>query len=98
MSASASFGTLYPWLEANADEIDVDQLRASEILPQLVKSRAVATGVPEPLGGVGGTIADAIDTVAAVAQRSLTAAFVLWGHRTFIEYVLKSDNDAARER
>ena len=36
--------------------------------------------------------------VAAVAQRSLTAAFVLWGHRTFIEYLQHSDNGVLRER
>ncbi|MBW5804179.1 acyl-CoA dehydrogenase [Burkholderia sp. COPS] len=98
MTAPASSDAFDAWLEANADAIDVDSSRAADILPQLVRSRTVAVGVPEVMGGTGGTIADAIDTVAAVAQRSLTAAFVLWGHRTFIEYVLQSDNDALRAR
>lgn len=98
MTAPASSDAFDAWLEANADALDVDPSRAADILPQLVRSRTVAVGVPEVMGGTGGTIADAIDTVAAVAQRSLTAAFVLWGHRTFIEYVLQSDNDALRVR
>ncbi|CAN0643428.1 acyl-CoA dehydrogenase family protein [Burkholderia cepacia] len=98
MTAPASSDAFDAWLEANADALDVDPSRAADILPQLVRARTVAVGVPEVMGGTGGTIADAIDTVAAVAQRSLTAAFVLWGHRTFIEYVLQSDNDALRAR
>ncbi|HEM7889753.1 MULTISPECIES: acyl-CoA dehydrogenase family protein [Burkholderia] len=98
MTAPASSDAFDAWLEANADALDVDPSRAADILPQLVRSRTVAVGVPEVMGGTGGTIADAIDTVAAVAQRSLTAAFVLWGHRTFVEYVLQSDNDALRAR
>jgi alkylation response protein AidB-like acyl-CoA dehydrogenase len=98
MNAPATFEALDAWLDANAEALDTDQSRAAEVLPQLVRARAVAVGVPEALGGAGGTIADAIGTVAAVAQRSLTAAFVLWGHRTFIEYVLQSDNDALRDR
>jgi alkylation response protein AidB-like acyl-CoA dehydrogenase len=98
MNGPVSFEALDAWLDENAEALDVDQSRATDILPQLVRSRAVAVGAPEALGGTGGTIANAIDTVAAVAQRSLTAAFVLWGHRTFIEYVLQSDNQALRAR
>ncbi|CAM2169331.1 Acyl-CoA dehydrogenase [Burkholderia cepacia] len=98
MTAPPSSDAFDAWLEANADALDVDPSRAADMLPQLVRARTVAVGVPEVMGGTGGTIADAIDTVAAVAQRSLTAAFVLWGHRTFIEYVLQSDNDALRAR
>jgi alkylation response protein AidB-like acyl-CoA dehydrogenase len=32
-----------------------------------------------------------------VSARSLTAGFVFWGHRTFIEYLLQSPNAALRE-
>ncbi|WP_250517036.1 acyl-CoA dehydrogenase family protein [Caballeronia sp. INDeC2] len=96
MNAPDSFDSLAAWLDLHAESLDADASRASDVLPQLVRGRAVGVGVPEALGGAGGTIADAIDTVAAVAQRSLTAAFVLWGHRTFIEYVLQSDNHALR--
>jgi hypothetical protein len=48
--------------------------------------------VPAAQGGSGGTTADAIEAIAAVAERSLTAAFVFWGQRTFIEYLLHSPN------
>jgi alkylation response protein AidB-like acyl-CoA dehydrogenase len=96
MNAPASFESLAAWLDTHADALDADQSRASDVLPQLIRGHAAGVGVPEALGGAGGTIADAIDTVAAVAQRSLTAAFVLWGHRTFIEYVLQSDNETLR--
>lgn len=98
MNAPPSFEALDAWLDANAEALDTDQSCAAEVLPRLVRARAVAVGVPEALGGTGGTVADAIGVVAAVAQRSLTAAFVLWGHRTFIEYVLQSDNEALRDR
>ncbi|SAK99090.1 acyl-CoA dehydrogenase [Caballeronia pedi] len=94
MNATACFESLAAWLDTHADALDAQASRASDVLPQLVHGRVVGVGVPEALGGAGGTIADAIDTVAAVAEHSLTAAFVLWGHRTFIEYVLQSDNDA----
>lgn len=88
--------SLADWLDFHAEALDTDPSLAAGVLPQLVQGRAVGVGVPHSLGGAGGTIADAIDTVAAVAQRSLTAAFVLWGHRTFIEYVLQSDNESLR--
>ena len=32
-----------------------------------------------------------------LAQHSLTASFISWGHRTFIEYILASDNAYPRE-
>ncbi|MGV8481972.1 acyl-CoA dehydrogenase, partial [Pseudomonas aeruginosa] len=46
----------------------------------------------------GGTLADAVERVAAVAARSLTAAFVFWGQRAFIEYLLQSPNQELRQR
>jgi len=89
--------TLLNWLDENAESLDADQRAASSLLPRLVSSGAVAVGVPQTYGGAGGSIADAIDTVVSVAEQSLTAAFVLWGHRTFIEYVLQSENMALRD-
>ena len=35
--------------------------------------------------------------IAEVSAHSLTAGFVFWGHRTFIEYLLQSPNAALRE-
>lgn len=93
-----AFASLAAWLDAHANALDTDASLAPDVLPQLAAAGVVRVGVPETLGGSGGTIADAIAAIAAVAQHSLTAAFVLWGHRTFIEYLLNSDNDALRER
>jgi alkylation response protein AidB-like acyl-CoA dehydrogenase len=38
-----------------------------------------------------------VEAVAAVSARSLAAGFVLWGHRSYIEYLLHSPNRALRE-
>jgi alkylation response protein AidB-like acyl-CoA dehydrogenase len=89
---------LSAWLDAHAESIDTDASRATDVLPQLTNAGVAHIGVAEALGGSGGTITDAIRAVAAVARHSLTAAFVLWGHRTFIEYAVASENDALRER
>lgn len=89
---------LADWLATHADALDTTQALASEVVPRLAEARLFAIGVPEALGGSGGDVRDAIEAIAAVAERSLTAAFVFWGHRTFIEYVLQSPNGALRER
>jgi alkylation response protein AidB-like acyl-CoA dehydrogenase len=54
--------------------------------------------VPASFGGADGTIADAIEALANVAEHSLAAAFVFWGQRTFIEYLLQSPNQGLRTR
>ena len=54
--------------------------------------------MPVALGGAGGDARDATRAIAAVAEESLTAAFVLWGQRVFIDYLLASPNVALRER
>jgi alkylation response protein AidB-like acyl-CoA dehydrogenase len=89
---------LADWLATHADGLDTTQALASEVVPRLAEAKLFAIGVPEALGGSGGDVRDAIEAIAAVAERSLTAAFVFWGHRTFIEYVLQSPNEVLRER
>ena len=89
---------LEAWLDANAEAIDAHQELASEILPRLGRAGVFRIGVPAHLGGSGATIADAIEAVAHVAEHSLAAAFVFWGQRTFIEYVLQSPNETLRTR
>lgn len=89
---------LSTWLDLHAEALDTDSSRAADVLPQLAKAGLVRVGVPDALGGSGGTIGDAILAIAAVARHSLTAAFVLWGHRTFIEYLVQSDNETLRNR
>jgi alkylation response protein AidB-like acyl-CoA dehydrogenase len=89
---------LEAWLDAHAEAIDTGQELAVEILPRLGRAGVFRLGVPTLAGGTGGTITDAIEAVAHVAEQSLAAAFVFWGQRTFIEYVLQSSNETLRER
>lgn len=89
---------LVEWLQANADQLDTSADLASQVVPRLAGAGLFAIGVPEALGGKGGSTADAIDAIAAVGEYSVTAAFVFWGQRTFIEYLLQSPNAALRER
>ncbi len=39
-----------------------------------------------------------VEVLAELAQHSLTAAFISWGHRTFIDNILHSDNAFFRDR
>ncbi|CAH2772440.1 MAG: Acyl-CoA dehydrogenase, short-chain specific (EC [uncultured Caballeronia sp.] len=89
---------LEAWLDTHAEAIDTGQELASEILPRLGRADLLRIGVPAHLGGTGGVIVDAIEAVANVAEQSLAAAFVFWGQRTFIEYLLQSPNDTLRTR
>lgn len=86
------------WLSASADGLDSGAEPAAGVLPQLTGSGATSIGVPTAVGGAGGDIGDAIVAVAAVAQHSLAASFMLWGHRTYIEYLLQSPNRELAER
>jgi alkylation response protein AidB-like acyl-CoA dehydrogenase len=91
------------WLDHAAQAIDAavwtEELPGADaLLPRLAEAGLCAVGVPETLGGTGGDAADAIEAIAQVSERSLAAGFVLWGHRTFIEYLLSSPNQALRDR
>lgn len=86
------------WLDAHADRIDATPDFADDVMPRLAAAGLFRAGVPEELGGRGGATGAAIDAIAAVAGHSVTAAFVFWGQRTFIEYLLQSPNAALRAR
>lgn len=86
------------WLAESAQGLDLGEIGAEEILPRLASAGLARIGVPEAEGGSGGDVVDAVGAVAAVARESLSAAFILWGHRSYIEFLLHSDNVALRER
>ena len=86
------------WVSAQAASLNDSAADADAVIPQLGAAGFFRVGVPAAQGGSGGTTADAIEAIAAVAERSLTAAFVFWGQRTFIEYLLHSPNAGLRER
>src|ERR1700747_2480162 len=90
--STALSAELSRWLEESADALDEGTIDPSTILPMLAKAGLPRSGVPTEFGGSGGDITDAVTMVAAVSERSLAAGLVLWGHRTYIEYVLQSPN------
>ncbi len=90
--------TLSDWLDRQADALDRGDADPAALLPRLAAAGVLGLAVEERLGGAGGTLAEAVERVAAVAARSLTAAFVFWGQRAFIEYLLQSPNQELRQR
>ena len=91
-------GGLAAWLDEQAGALDSGAADPGAILPRLAEAGLLGAGVPGSLGGSGGDVTDAVETVAGVSERSLSAGFVLWGHRTFIDYLLQSRNEALRQR
>lgn len=99
MSAPARLPAAFAdWIAAASDDLDTGREPAKGILPRLVDAGLAGAGVPVAAGGSGGDVVDGVLAIAAVAEESLAAAFVLWGHRTYIEYLLQSPNGALRER
>lgn len=86
------------WVADATDGLDTGVESPSAVLPRLADAGLVAAGVPHTAGGTGGEIVDGIAAIAATAEKSLTAAFVLWGQRTYIEYLLQSPNRQIGER
>jgi len=86
------------WVSAHAGALNTGAADADAVIPVLGAAGLFRIGVPEAQGGSGGSTADAIEAIARVAERSLTAAFVFWGQRTFIEYLLHSPNAGLRSR
>lgn len=89
---------LAAFLRDHAASLDEEAAQAGRVLPLLGEAGVLRVGVPVAAGGAGGSTADGIDLIAAVAQQSLAAAFVFWAQRAFVEYLLASDNAALRER
>ena len=86
------------WLRLHADRLDESNQLAESVLPALAGDQVLALGVPQEHGGAGGDVRDAIEAIAKVAELSLTAAFVFWGQRCFIEFMLQSPNRELAER
>jgi len=86
------------WLDRVADGLDTGTVDPSSLLPKLAAAGLARVGVPLEFGGSGGNVSDAVAAVAAVSEHSLAAGLVLWGHRTYIEYLLLSSNTVLRQR
>lgn len=86
------------WLNAHAESLDQSNQYADELLQKIAAEGVFKLGVPENLGGVGGTVWDAINAITEISKLSLTAGFISWGHRTFIENILQSANPVPRQK
>lgn len=86
------------WLHEHAESLDAEAVQTLGLLPSLGEAGVLRAGVPQDHGGAGGDVRDGVLAIAATAERSLAAAFVFWGQRAFIEYLLQSTNAALRER
>ena len=87
---------LADWLARSAEGIDRGDVPAALVLPRLAGAGLTRLAVPQAVGGSGGDAADAVQAVAAVAQHSLAAAFMLWGHRCYTEFLVQTPNAELR--
>jgi alkylation response protein AidB-like acyl-CoA dehydrogenase len=97
MTAAREFLEIERWIEANAEDLDLESTLAADVLPRIAEGGFARAGVPRDLGGAGGDTTDGVRAISAVAERSLAASFVLWGHRAYIEFLLQSTNESLRE-
>lgn len=80
------------WLELHAEALHAGHADVSwELLKQLGDAHIFRHGVASSHGGLGNSIKQAIEAIAHVAEYSLTAAFVAWSQRTYIQYILHAE-------
>lgn len=85
---------LAAWLEQHAEALNAGEADVSlALLQKLGEADVFRQGVPKQFGGLGNTLQDAIKTIAKVAEYSVTAAFVCWSQRTYIEYLLTAKTE-----
>jgi len=85
--------SLAGWLDRHADDLDTGRHDPGDLLPALAEAGVFRWGVPVEAGGLSDTDpGHAIDVIAQIARHSLTAAFVAWSQRAFVECLLRSPN------
>jgi alkylation response protein AidB-like acyl-CoA dehydrogenase len=82
------------WLKERAEALDGDHELAGPLLARMAMDNLFGVGVPASEGGTGDGPSAAIAVVAGLAEHSLSAAFVFWAQRAFIECLLASPNRA----
>lgn len=90
--------SLLAWLDEHAEDLDTGIGQSDALLSQLARPGLFAVGVPERDGGDGRALSAAVDIVAALAERSLGAAFVYWAQRAFMTCILASPNRELAQR
>lgn len=88
---------LQTWLASHAQSLHSSNEAADAVLLQLTQAGLTHIGVPTEWGGAGGEARHAVEALSQVAEHSLTAAFVLWAQRAFVDYLCVTDNPVARE-
>ncbi|MGI0491398.1 acyl-CoA dehydrogenase family protein [Alkalinema pantanalense CENA528] len=78
--------------QANALDEGDSTVSVGHSLSLIADAGWLGWGVPESLGGGGGTLLDAIEAIATVSGRCLTSGFVFWCQRAFIEYLVRTQN------
>lgn len=89
--------TLWEVLQQRAHIMNDGSGSAEETIRLLAQSRYLHRGVPQELGGAGGTLWDSVQAIAEVATYCLTSGFVFWCQRVFTEYLVYSPNTVLRE-
>nr|WP_229416345.1 acyl-CoA dehydrogenase family protein [Massilia sp. PDC64] len=84
--------TLLAWLDAHAEELDTNTAEADGLLARLAQANLFTVAVPERDGGDARAPSAAVDVIAALAEHSLSAAFVFWAQRAFMACLLASPN------
>lgn len=86
------------WLDDQADVIDqASGGPADQLLQRIAKEGTFQLALPRQVEEGKASQQDYIEALAELAQHSLTAAFIAWGHGTFIDNILKTDNPYFRE-
>lgn len=76
----------------SAAVVDAGQAHPREIFPALADAGLIDLGAP---ANTGGELLAQAAVVEALAERSLSTAFALWGHRMSIEYLAAAGGDYA---
>ena len=83
---------LLAWLDAHAEQLDTDTALADALPARLAQAGLFTVAVPESDGGDGRALSAAVEVVAALAEHSLSPAFVFWAQRAFMACLLASPN------
>lgn len=86
------------WLDSHAVSLDTEASHADLLLPKLASHDLFRIALSEHMGGTGEPIRAAIQVVAALAERSLAAAFVFWAQRAVIECFAMSPDKGLVQR
>ncbi len=80
------------WAATSAAEVDAGRAHPRDLFPALAEAGLIALGAP---ANRDAGLAQQAAVVEALARRSLSPAFALWGHRMSIEYLATAGTDSA---